>query len=163
ERVDTRQHLDEKGLGYRAKVLDALQELERERTQLVAEQGQLVESEAALASLAVKQREADAQFIAEQSRSRLDAMRKRDRGTQELLKAESRNEHTMLRAPIVGTVQQLSATTIGQVVKPGQALVTVVPLDAELEVEALVANKDIGFIEPGQRAIIKVDAFPYTR
>jgi hemolysin D len=54
-------------------------------------------------------------------------------------------------------------TTVGQVVSSGQSLMTVVPLDAPVEVEALILNKDIGFVEVGQIVTVKVDAFPFTR
>jgi hemolysin D len=163
ERVDARQHLDDLGMGYRGRVIDALQEYERERTTLVGEHGQLIENDAAVASLQNKMAELLANFNNEQSRSLLEAERKRDRSAQELVKAVSRQERTLLRAPISGTVQQLSVNTIGQVVSPGQPLLTIVPLDGPIEVEALVHNQDIGFVETGQTAVVKIDAFPFTR
>ena len=46
---------------------------------------------------------------------------------------------------------------------PAQALLVVVPTDSHLEVEAMVSNRDIGFIEPGQAAEIKVDTFSFTK
>jgi hemolysin D len=49
------------------------------------------------------------------------------------------------------------------VVTPAQALLVVVPSDSRLEIEALVPNRDIGFIHPGQQAEIKVDTFNFTR
>ncbi len=60
-------------------------------------------------------------------------------------------------------MQQLAITTVGQVVSPGQALLTVVPDAGPIEVEAMVTNEDIGFVVPGQRAVVKVEAFPFTR
>ena len=51
----------------------------------------------------------------------------------------------------------------GAVVTPAEELLVVVPADAGLEVEAVLENKDVGFIEPGQTAAIKVEAFPFTR
>ena len=46
---------------------------------------------------------------------------------------------------------------------PAQQLAVVVPVDANLEVEAMVSNKDVGFVRPGQEAEIKVDTFNFTR
>jgi hemolysin D len=60
-------------------------------------------------------------------------------------------------------VQQLAVHTIGGVVTPGQALLTVVPLDSHLEIEAMVSNRDIGFVHAGQAAEVKVDTFNFTR
>jgi hemolysin D len=53
--------------------------------------------------------------------------------------------------------------TIGGVVTAAQPLAVVVPRDSELEIEAMVSNRDIGFVVTGQDAEIKVDAFNFTR
>lgn len=81
----------------------------------------------------------------------------------ELAKATQRDALMALRAPVAGTVQQLAVHTIGGVVTPAQPLLSIVPENEPLEVEATVLNKDIGFVQPGQRATIKVESFPYTR
>ena len=57
----------------------------------------------------------------------------------------------------------MSVTTVGQVVTTGQQLIVITPIGGKLQVEALVANLDIGFVKLGQEAVIKVDAFPFTR
>ena len=53
--------------------------------------------------------------------------------------------------------------TLGGVVKPAQQLAVVVPSDATLEVEAMISNRDIGFVHVGQAAQIKIDTFKFTR
>jgi hemolysin D len=60
-------------------------------------------------------------------------------------------------------VQQLAIHTVGGVVTPAQALMVVVPTESHLEIEAMVSNRDIGFVHAGQQAEIKVDTFPFTR
>jgi hemolysin D len=60
-------------------------------------------------------------------------------------------------------VQQLAIHTIGGVVTPAQVLLVVVPADSHLEIEAMVSNRDIGFVHTGQLADIKIDTFNYTR
>jgi membrane fusion protein, hemolysin D len=60
-------------------------------------------------------------------------------------------------------VQQLAIHTIGGVVTPAQALLVVVPSDSRLEIEAMVSNRDIGFVQPEQEAEIKIDTFNFTR
>ena len=60
-------------------------------------------------------------------------------------------------------VQQLAVHTIGGVVTPAQQLMVIVPADSRLEIEAMVSNRDIGFIQAGQEAEIKVDTFNFTR
>jgi hemolysin D len=82
---------------------------------------------------------------------------------QEVVKASQRARIQTLRAPIDGVVQQLAVHTVGGVVTPAQPLMVLVPRADELEVEAWVENKDIGFVKPGQPAEVKVDTFPFTR
>lgn len=77
-------------------------------------------------------------------------------------KAQTRQKLLSLSAPVAGTVQQLVAHTLGGVVTAAQAVMVIVPDDA-VEVEASIENKDIGFVIVGQDAIIKIEAFPYTR
>lgn len=82
---------------------------------------------------------------------------------QELNKAERRSRLMHLIAPVAGIVQQLAVHTVGGVVTPAQPLMVIVPYDNVLEVEAMLPNKDIGFVSSGQDAEVKVDAFPFTK
>lgn len=54
-------------------------------------------------------------------------------------------------------------TTIGGVVTPAQELMRIVPLDQQLVAEAWLLNKDIGFVEVGQQAEIKLESFEFTK
>lgn len=83
--------------------------------------------------------------------------------SQELAKAETRTGQQTLTAPIDGVVQQLAVHTVGGVVTPAQQLMVIAPREGDLEVEAWIENKDIGFVNPEQEAEIKVEAFPFTR
>lgn len=69
----------------------------------------------------------------------------------------------MIRAPIRGQVQQLAVHAIGGVVQPAQELMRVVPADDELQVEAFLQNKDIGLVQTGRAAEVKIEAFPFTK
>jgi hemolysin D len=82
---------------------------------------------------------------------------------QDVIKAEQRTNLHALTAPVDGVVQQLAVHTVGGVVTPGQVLLAVVPVDSHLEIEAMVSNRDIGFVHAGQGAEIKVDTFNFTR
>ena len=83
--------------------------------------------------------------------------------TQDVIKAEQRTSLQKLTAPIDGMVQQLAVHTIGGVVTPAQILMLVVPTESQLEIEAMVSNRDIGFVEAGQEAAVKIDTFNFTR
>ena len=78
-------------------------------------------------------------------------------------KAAVHRELLKLVSPVDGTVQQLAVHTIGGVVPAAQPLMLIVPQEEQVEVEAMVENKDIGFVKEGQTAAVKVDAFQYTK
>ncbi|MDR3494595.1 MAG: HlyD family type I secretion periplasmic adaptor subunit [Ancalomicrobiaceae bacterium] len=80
-----------------------------------------------------------------------------------IAKATRRIELSTLKAPIAGTVQQIHVSGVGAVVTPAQQLLTIVPDDDRVEVEAVLENRDVGFVTSGQRVELKVDAFPFTR
>jgi len=83
--------------------------------------------------------------------------------TQELAKATELNANQILYAPVDGTIQQLAVHTIGGVVTEAQILMKLVPRGDVLEVEAILENKDIGFVFEGQSAEIKVNTFSFTK
>src|SRR5262249_29603807 len=149
--------------GSRARVIEATERYQGYVVTDAGERGQLLETDAAMRSLESKIAEATSQFVAAQAQKLADAERERDKAEQDLVKAQLKRDLTRLTAPIAGTVQQLTATTIGQVVASGQSLLTIVPFEGPMEIEAVIANRDIGFIKPGQNAVVKVEAFPFTR
>jgi len=82
---------------------------------------------------------------------------------QELNKVKDINAKQLLIAPENGTVQQLAIHTIGGVVTEAQVLMKLVPENDFLEVEAVLENKDIGFVFEGQKAEVKINTFNFTR
>ena len=80
----------------------------------------------------------------------------------ELAKAEQLLRQGVLKAPIDGTVQQLAVHTIGGVVTPAEPVLTIVPFEDNLMVEAAVQNKDVGFIRAGQTVRVKIEAFNFA-
>jgi len=83
--------------------------------------------------------------------------------TAQLTGAVRRAEERTLHAPVSGTVQQLTVHTVGGVVTPAQALMTVVPDAPSVLIEAVVENKDVGFVHAGQDVEVKVETFTFTR
>ncbi|MFT3960565.1 HlyD family efflux transporter periplasmic adaptor subunit [Propionivibrio sp.] len=108
--------------------------------------------------------EQEADLATQQSRlQELAAALQEGRGQRLALVAETRNRLMTLTAPVDGTVQQLAVHTVGGVVTEAQPLLMLVPRDNPIEVEAFVENKDIGFVNPGQAAVVKIETFPFTR
>jgi membrane fusion protein, adhesin transport system len=67
-----------------------------------------------------------------------------------------------IRAPVHGTVQRLYINTVGGVVQPGHEVVEIIPLDDDLLIEAKIAPKDIAFLHPGQKTIVKFTAYDFA-
>lgn len=160
--IEARQELTDKGYYSKLKLLE-YQQLRVEHVQNLAVQragaararALIGEIEAQLLQLrGTFGRGAVTELVEGQDRSRI--------GREEVTKSARRREYQALRAPVAGTVQQLVLTTVGGVVQPAQALMVIVPDNAQPVVEAQILNKDIGFIRPGQAVRVKLEAFPFT-
>lgn len=81
---------------------------------------------------------------------------------QKLKNAEDQLSRTVLVAPVKGIVNKLSITTIGGVVRPGDEILQIIPLEDELFIEARVRPKDIASVRKDQDATIKLSAYDYT-
>jgi adhesin transport system membrane fusion protein len=73
-----------------------------------------------------------------------------------------RVKHSAIRSPVKGTVKRLLVNTVGGVVQPGKDLVEVVPLEDALLLETKVLPKDIAFLRPKQRAVVKFTAYDFS-
>ena len=136
--------------------------LEREG-ELKAQRARLLEVEAGI-RLAEERRAAVETGYRRDVLARLAEAERRLTGLEEeLRKAEHRLATRTLRAPADGVVQQLAVHSPGAVVGASQPVLVVVPDGADLEVEARLANRDVGFVRAGQEAVIKLEAFPFTR
>lgn len=81
---------------------------------------------------------------------------------QNLKASQDQLNRTVLTSPMHGVVNTLSVTTIGGVVRPGEEIMQIIPMDDELFVEARVRPEDIANIRPGQEATVKLSAYDYT-
>lgn len=104
-----------------------------------------------------------AQTIKEAHDALTDARRILADSEQDARRAGEHGKLLILTAPVDGTVQQLAIHTVGGVVAAAQPLMQIVPVQHQVEVEATLENKDIGFVEEGQNAQVKIDAFEYTK
>jgi hemolysin D len=163
ERVNVRKYLYDKAIGSKITYLTEAQELVGQQQDVLVQQSRLREAEAATASLAQTRSKAEAEF----RRALYDDLSKAEQRAaglaQDMIKAEQKAKLQILTAPVDGVVQQLAVHTIGGVVTPAQTLASVVSLNPDFEIEALVSNRDIGFVVPGQTVAIKIDTFNFTR
>ena len=127
------------------------QAAELDRLEWALKQGQ----EAILAIQAERNRDITTKLV--EDRKQLQAYK------EELKKVEEKDRLSHIVAPINGRVSQLAVHTVGGVVTAAQPIMEVVPEDAEIQVEAWAANKDIGFIQIGQEAEVKIETFSFQK
>ena len=163
ERVNVRKYLYDKAIGSKITYLTEAQDLVGQQHDILVQQSRLREAEAATATLAQARAKAEAEF----RRTLYDDLSKAEQRSaglaQDAIKAEQKAKLQVLTAPVDGVVQQLAVHTIGGVVTPAQTLAAVVSLNPDFEIEAMISNRDIGFVVPGQTVAIKIDTFNFTR
>lgn len=96
----------------------------------------------------------------QEQRVQIDNQLQSDR--EELQQVLTDLQNTIVRAPVAGTILDFSLRNISQVVRPGETIATIAPLNAPLTIEALVPPKDIGKVEVNQRVQMRVSACSYT-
>jgi adhesin transport system membrane fusion protein len=69
---------------------------------------------------------------------------------------------TLFKSPVRGIVKEIDVMTIGGVISQNGKLMTIVPLDEKLLIEARISPRDIAFIHPGQEALVKITAYDYS-
>ena len=163
QRVDIRKGLADKELGSKITYLETIQQLNESRAELAVQKKRYEEASAALASVEGNRAQAIAEYRRTRSAELAEADRKSIGLRDDLIKAEQRSRQQTLLAPVDGIVQQLAVHTIGGVVTPAQTLLALVPVNSQLEIEARISNRDIGFVSAGAPAQIKIDTFNFTR
>jgi adhesin transport system membrane fusion protein len=112
------------------------------------------------ASRRIEQRRAE--FKA-QALDEMNARRGELKSLQQIMSAgEDRVTRTDVRSPVRGTIKQINLNTIGGVVRPGESILEIVPLDDTLLIEARIRPADIAFLHPGQKAMIKITAYDFS-
>lgn len=115
-------------------------------------------AEEARRKLALRKAEMEAQISEEINKRRTELT-----SLQEVLSAGGdRVTRTELRSPVRGTVKRVVVNTLGGVVRPGDPIMEVVPLDDTLLVEARIRPADIAFIHADQKAMVKISAYDFS-
>ena len=161
ERVNIRKALSE--YSNRLQYFEVLQQLTESQQERLVQKSHLREAKAAVAAIVETRGQTNAEYRRTLFGELAETERKAAGFAADLSKAEQRTKLQQLTAPVSGIVQQLSVHTVGGVVTPAQSLAVIVPSDSLLEVEAMVSNRDVGFVHAGDEVEIKVDTFDFTR
>jgi hemolysin D len=150
-------------MGSKLQYLQEQHDLVSSEQELLVQKSRHAEALAAVAAITETRAQIEAEFRSRMSDELSKAEQKAAALTQDLVKTVQRAKERTLTAPIDGVVQQLAVHTIGGVVTPAQPLLVLVPLASKLEIEAMISHQDIGFVEVGQPAYIKVRTFDFTK
>ena len=134
-------------------------ELSGERQQAAA---QLQRIKSSITEAERKIEEVELQFVNEVRQELTDTLTRMNALEEAGTGLSDRVKQTNVRSPVNGTVKQLYYNTIGGVVLPGKEIIEVVPLDDTLLLEVRIRPKDIAFLIPGQKALVKFTAYDFV-
>lgn len=105
-----------------------------------------------------------AERFTEEGRAELSTARREfDELTERLRKFQDSQSRMVIRSPVAGIVKTIAVSTVGGVIKPGDVLAEIVPLDDRLVIDARMPLEDIGFVRTGQRAQITLTSADAAR
>ena len=118
----------------------------------------------------VEQLESDAQVVkadleeveAQLNKLKQESLREISELERQMVEVQDTITKEKLSAPIAGIVYGMIPSSAGYAASAGETLVKVVP-GGEIEAKIYITNQDVGFMKPGMKAQIRVDAFPYTQ
>jgi adhesin transport system membrane fusion protein len=138
--------------------------------ELLRLQRQFADLDRQLADLARQRADLEAQVVDRRNRYLTDANNELVRVAADLSQArESATgradalHRTLIRSPMKGVVKNVQVTTLGGVIQPGQDILTIVPTQDEMLVEAWVKPAEVAFLAPGQAATVKLTAYDFNR
>ena len=136
--------------------LEKSQDLKAQASTLASLQAAIEQSGKKLASLR-------STYQSQLENERMETETQLARSAQELDKSTIRSGLLDIRSPTDGVVKDLAITSKNAVVQAGALLMNIVPQAEALQAEVLLANEDVGFVAVGQKAQIKIAAFPFTK
>ena len=162
EQRKTIRRLVNKGVRSSYDLLDIEKEYTQTKGELETAKLSISRSQFAIKEARNKINEKISNFRAEASVKLQDTIGKINKFEAKLVGEKDKVEKTVMVSPVNGVIKQLNINTIGGVVKSGVDLVEIVPVSDSLVVEAKIKPKDIAFINPSQKVIIKITAYDFS-
>jgi HlyD family secretion protein/adhesin transport system membrane fusion protein len=163
EQVGMRRGLLEKGLVSRIAFLESQRAVEQTRGELISSQGRVAEVTQAIMEAERNLSELNARLVDEAKQDQAQALGELEEVNSQIAKARDRVKRLAVRAPARGVVKGLTVHTVGDVVRPGDPVLEIVPLDDALVAQVEVDPKDIGHISIGDRAHVRITTYDPAR
>jgi len=119
--------------------------------------------QAAINESVARRQQEEARFKREATNEATDMERKMASLSEELSRAHDQEDRSVIRAPIDGVVKNVRFQTSGNVVKPGEPIMEVVPLKDQLVIEVKLNPGDRGYVNMKQEALVKISTYDYLR
>lgn len=148
-------------VGSRLNLLVATDQKTELLRNLEADQNSLVESQHQLQATTSTRDAFAQQWLAQASQELVTARNQRDAARQQLEKALRKKDLVRLAATEDSVVLRMAKLSVGSVLKEGDPLIYLAPLNSPVEAEARVTPRDVGFIRPGDPVKVKLDAFNF--
>lgn len=120
-------------------------------------------AESAVQEALARVRQEDARFRREAANEAGELQRRMSSLTEELGMAQDQEDRSLIRSPIDGVVKNLKFQALGNVVRPGEPMMEVVPIKDQLVIELKLNPADRGYVAVGQSALVKVSTYDYLR
>lgn len=163
EEVQLRKQLLDKGLTSKVVFLNAQRQLARAQGQLAEIQTQKARSKAGKAEAAQRMFELEERLRSEALGEMGRLAGERSQVGEQLTRLEDRMMRTSITAPVDGIVKGLIVTSAGTIVGPGAVILEIVPSSRELVAAVRISPRDVGHLEVGKEAILKIETFNYAR
>lgn len=158
-----RQELERMNVGSKLNTLSAMDTRAEMQRNLDSAREQAESAQRDLAALIAERNQYVDNWHNEIAEKMTDPLSKLSDAREQLNKNQLRRQLVELRAETDGTILTVSKVSVGSVLTAGQQLITLVPTNAPLEVEANIAGSDDGHVHVGDPVDIKFDTFPYTQ
>ncbi len=162
EEVKMSRPMVEEGVKSKVDFLKLQREANAIRTEIDSVKSSLPRIRSAIAEIESRIKATRLEFRSKSEKEMNEALGEMERLTEKIKAFRDSVNRTLVRSPVDGLVKKLYVNTIGGVVKPGMDLVEIVPLDKNLIAEVKVSPKDIAFIYPGQKALVKFTAYDFA-
>jgi len=143
-------------------VLRLQRDVDRFRSERDIATSQISRAQAAVTEASRKIQEVELDFRNTASKEFSETTAKLNALTQTSTGLNDKVKQSAIRSPVRGTVKRLLVNTVGGVVQPGRDIVEIVPLEGKLVLEAKVQPRDIAFLRPGQKAMVKFTAYDFS-
>ncbi len=152
----------EKGAAAKKELLQIDQKIASQRSELDSAAQAMPRTKAAVEEVKSRLQSQSNDFKASAQKELAEKTIELNTVKQTLAAYRDKSERTEVKSPVHGTVKDLKVFSVGGVAKPGETIMEVVPLEDELIVEANIQPRDIAFIHPGQKAIVRLTAFDFS-